>query len=73
VIRTNADAMTSRRRVREGKRDRAAWSARADAFVGRHGRPGVVAANGGGRQVEIVPAGKPAFFIDAADPTHTMA
>jgi len=83
VIRTNADAKDFRVvSVREGKqRDRAAWKdvipARADAFVQDvtvgHGVVAATVRSGGMSKVEIVPAGKPAFFIDAADPTYTMA
>ncbi len=83
VMRTNADAKNFRVvSIPEGKqRDRKAWRdvipARADALVESFTVASrFVAATvrtGGLRKVQVVPAGGKAFFLDAADPTYTMA
>lgn len=81
-IRTNAGAKNFRVvSVPEGRQaDRTAWrdviAADPDVYVSDFGvYRGFVAATvrtGGLAKVKVVPVGKPAFFLDADDPTYTM-
>jgi oligopeptidase B len=82
VILTNAGAKNFRVvEVADGKQaDRKAWkdviAHRADALVEDvavyHGFIAASVRSGGLRKIQVVPKGKPAFFLDAPDPTYAM-
>ena len=83
VILTNADARNFRLvTVADGKQaDRKAWKeliphsseALIESFAVFHGFVAATIRTGGMEKVEILPGKKPAFFLDADDPTYAMS